>query len=115
MTPAIELLTVSCPSAKRNPGAAFKSTATTEMWNQCSHERGSFCLDIPRIIRREMAPSRLRRKAIPIGVKDSKASSIKRKDDPHTSPRAMKPRSQGGGVFTAHLVLVSPADEAEAL
>jgi hypothetical protein len=115
ITPAIELLTVSCPSAKRKPGAALRSTATTEMWTQCLHELGSFCLDTPRITSKQIPPNRPRRKVMPMGVKASRASSMKRNDDPHTTPRARKPGSHDGGFFTGLPVLFSPNGEVEDL
>jgi hypothetical protein len=50
-----------------------------------------------------------------MGVKASRASSMKRNDDPHTTPRARKPGSHDGGFFTGLPVLFSPNGEAEDL
>ena len=101
--------TRSCANANNTPGITLSKIPIN---HRCNSTTGSRGIRIPLNIATHQsarAPSRQRRKAIPTGVRKVSVFSMKRKEEPHTIPRAIYEGSHPRRVRFVPVVTLTPS------
>jgi hypothetical protein len=86
MIPAKIDVTFVSARAKRIPGIELSRSETTQIWKRVLGARGRWIPRIREIMKRVTAPSAHRPKATPKGVRNSRPSLMKIKEQPQMKP-----------------------------